>query len=49
MARYNTAPQTLEVTGETEFTYAFTGGIISLTGTPGYEVDNGKSSVFSRK
>jgi hypothetical protein len=38
MARYNTAPQTLEVTGETEFTYAFTGGIISLTGTPGYEV-----------
>lgn len=38
MARYNTAPQTLEVTGETEFTYAFTGGIISLTGTPGYTV-----------
>ena len=38
MARYNTAPQTLEVDGETEFTYAFTGGIISLTGTPGYEV-----------
>ena len=38
MARYNTAPQTLEVTGEIEFTYAFTGGIISLTGTPGYTV-----------
>jgi fibronectin-binding autotransporter adhesin len=38
MARYNTAPQTLEVTGETEFTYAFTGGIISLTGTTGYTV-----------
>jgi hypothetical protein len=38
MARYNTAPQTLEVTEETEFTYAFTGGIISLTGTAGYEV-----------
>jgi len=38
MARYNTAPQTLEVTGETTFTYAFTGGIISLTGTPGYTV-----------
>ena len=38
MARYNTAPQTLEVTGETDFTYAFTGGIISLTGTAGYEV-----------
>jgi hypothetical protein len=38
MARYNTAPQTLEVDGETEFTYAFTGGIISLTGTPGYTV-----------
>jgi hypothetical protein len=39
MARYNTAPQTLEVTGATEFTYAFTGGIISLTGTPGYTVE----------
>ena len=38
MARYNTAPQTLEVTGAQEFTYAFTGGIISLTGTPGYTV-----------
>lgn len=38
MARYNTAPQTLVVTGETTFTYAFTGGIISLTGTPGYTV-----------
>lgn len=38
MARYNTAPQTLEVTGETTFSYAFTGGIISLTGTPGYTV-----------
>ena len=38
MARYNTAPQTLEVTGETEFTYAFTGGIISLTGSAGYTV-----------
>jgi hypothetical protein len=38
MARYNTAPQTLEVTGETTFTYAFTGGIISLTGTTGYTV-----------
>ena len=38
MARYNTAPQTLEVTGTTTFTYAFTGGIISLTGTPGYTV-----------
>jgi len=38
MARYNTAPQTLEITGETTFTYAFTGGIISLTGTPGYTV-----------
>jgi hypothetical protein len=38
MARYNTAPQTLEVTGEQTFTYAFTGGIISLTGTTGYTV-----------
>lgn len=38
MARFNTAPQTLEVTGETEFTYAFTGGIITLSGTPGYTV-----------
>ena len=38
MARYNTAPQTLVVDGEQTFTYAFTGGIISLTGTTGYEV-----------
>ena len=38
MARYNTAPQTLEVTGDQTFTYAFTGGIISLTGTTGYTV-----------
>jgi len=38
MARYNTAPQTLVVEEETEFTYAFTGGIISLTGIAGYEV-----------
>ena len=38
MARYNTAPQTLEVTGATAFSYAFTGGIISLTGTTGYTV-----------
>ena len=38
MARYNTAPQTLVVDGEQEFTYAFTGGIISLTGTTGYTV-----------
>ena len=39
MARYNTAPQTLEVTGATTFSYAFTGGIISLTGTTGYTVE----------
>jgi len=38
MARYNTAPQTLEVTGEQTFTYAFTGGIISCTGSPGYTI-----------
>lgn len=38
MARYNTAPQTLEVTGAETFSYAFTGGIISLTGTAGYTV-----------
>ena len=38
MARYNTAPQTLELDGETTFSYAFTGGIISLTGTAGYTV-----------
>jgi len=38
MARYNTAPQTLTVTGAQTFTYAFTGGIISLTGTAGYTV-----------
>jgi hypothetical protein len=38
MARYNTAPQTLTLTGATVLTYAFTGGIISLTGTAGYAV-----------
>jgi hypothetical protein len=38
MARYNTAPQTLSITGATVLTYAFTGGIISLTGTTGYTV-----------
>ena len=38
MARYNTAPQTLVVDEETTFTYAFTGGIISLIGTTGYTV-----------
>ena len=38
MARYNTAPQTLEVTGTETFSYAFTGGLISLTGTSGYTV-----------
>ena len=38
MARYNTSPQTLSITGETELQYAFTGGIISMTGTPGYTV-----------
>lgn len=38
MARYNTAPQTLNITGATVLTYAFTGGIISLTGTAGYIV-----------
>lgn len=38
MARYNTALQTLSVTGATTFTYAFTGGIITLGGTAGYTV-----------
>ena len=38
MARYNTAPQTLTLSGTTTLTYAFTGGIISLTGTAGYTV-----------
>lgn len=38
MARYNTAPQTLSLTGATTFTYAFTGGIITLGGTAGYTV-----------
>lgn len=38
MARYNTAPQTLEITGAETLSYAFTGGIISLTGTAGYTV-----------
>jgi hypothetical protein len=38
MARYNTAPQTLVIDGAITFSYAFTGGIISLTGTSGYTV-----------
>jgi hypothetical protein len=38
MARYNTAPQTLVINGATALTYAFTGGIISLTGTSDYTV-----------
>ena len=38
MARYNTAPQTLVLSGALTFGYAFTGGIISLTGTAGYTV-----------
>ena len=38
MARYNTAQQTLSVTAATTFTYAFTGGLITLGGTAGYTV-----------
>ena len=38
MARYNTAPQTLVIDGAITFSYAFTGGIISLTGSSGYTV-----------
>ena len=38
MARYNTAPQTLVISEATTLQYAFTGGIISLTGTPPYTV-----------
>jgi len=36
MARFNTGARTLTITGNTILTYAFTGGIISLTGSPGY-------------
>jgi hypothetical protein len=36
MARFNTGAKTLTVSGSTILTYAFTGGIISLTGTAGY-------------
>jgi len=36
MARFNTGAKTLTVSGNTILTYAFTGGIISLTGAPGY-------------
>lgn len=36
MARFNTGARTLTITGNTILTYAFTGGIISLTGSAGY-------------
>ena len=36
MARFNTGAKTLTISGSTILTYAFTGGIISLTGTAGY-------------
>jgi len=36
MARFNTGAKTLTVSSNTILTYAFTGGIISLTGAPGY-------------
>jgi hypothetical protein len=36
MARFNTGARTLTITSNTILTYAFTGGIISLTGSPGY-------------
>jgi hypothetical protein len=36
MARFNTGAKTLTITGNTILTYAFTGGIISLTGSAGY-------------
>ena len=46
MARYNTEQQTLSVTGATTFTYAFTGGIITLSGTSGYTVTLVSPVVF---
>ncbi len=36
MARFNTGARTLTVTGTTTLTYAFTGGIITLSGAGGY-------------
>lgn len=38
MARFNAAARTLSVTGTTTFTYAFTGGLITLSGASGYTV-----------
>lgn len=38
MARYNTPARTLSVTGTQTFDYAFTGGLITLSGTTGYIV-----------
>ena len=38
MARYNTGARTLSVSGTTTFTYAFTGGLITLEGTAPYIV-----------
>lgn len=38
MARYNTGARTLIVSGTTTFTYAFTGGLITLEGTAPYIV-----------
>ena len=38
MARYNAGAKTLIVNQATTFTYAFTGGLITLTGSSGYNV-----------
>lgn len=38
MARYNSPARTLSVTGTQTFDYAFTGGLITLSGTTGYIV-----------
>jgi hypothetical protein len=38
MARFNTAAPSLSVTGAIVFTYAFTSGLITLSGTSGYTV-----------
>ena len=38
MARFNTVSRTLAVNGSTVFTYAFTGGLITLGGSAGYTV-----------
>lgn len=39
MARFNTGPRTLVISGTTTLSYAFTGGIVTLSGAGSYTVN----------